>query len=181
MSLYKPILSFQEVQTMKSYKNSDYALNKHSAGIIYRLADKIVEVTLSDYLAENPDKTEDDFRALKALSDADYLEQDRRDYRQTWKNTPIDAIAETEACIDPSPEELVIDAPEEAERLKLRVELGKKALAKLTDIQRRRYTHYHANGLTTREISEIENVTHVAVVYSLNAAEKRIKKFISEQ
>jgi len=32
---------------MKHYKNSDYALNKFSEGIVYRFADDIVEVTLA--------------------------------------------------------------------------------------------------------------------------------------
>lgn len=39
---------------MKNYKDSDYALNKFSEGIVYRFADRIVEITLEDYLAENP-------------------------------------------------------------------------------------------------------------------------------
>jgi len=54
---------------MKHYTNSDYALNKYSEGIVYRFADSIVEITLADYLAENPSKTEGDFRELKELSD----------------------------------------------------------------------------------------------------------------
>ena len=40
---------------MKNYKDSDYARNKFSEGIVYRFADRIVEITLKDYLAENPD------------------------------------------------------------------------------------------------------------------------------
>lgn len=51
---------------MKNYKNSDYAQNKFSDGIVYRFADRIVEITLKDYLGENPDKTVEDFMELKA-------------------------------------------------------------------------------------------------------------------
>ena len=43
---------------MKNYKDSDYALNKYSQGIVYKFADGIVEITLEDYLRDNPDKTE---------------------------------------------------------------------------------------------------------------------------
>ncbi|MDR0818701.1 MAG: RNA polymerase subunit sigma-24, partial [Oscillospiraceae bacterium] len=60
---------------MKNYQNSDYALNKFSKGIVYRFTDGIVEVTLADYLAENPGRTETDFRILKEASDENYLKQ----------------------------------------------------------------------------------------------------------
>ncbi len=35
---------------MKNYKDSDYAINKSSEGIVYRFADRIVEIILKDYL-----------------------------------------------------------------------------------------------------------------------------------
>ncbi len=60
---------------MKNYKDSDYALNKFSEGIVYRFADRIVEITLEDYLAESPGKTAEDFLELKALSDEIYHQQ----------------------------------------------------------------------------------------------------------
>jgi hypothetical protein len=49
---------------MKNFENNDYALNKHSEGIVYRFADETTEVTLEDYLVENPDKTSADFAAM---------------------------------------------------------------------------------------------------------------------
>lgn len=52
---------------MKNYRKSDYALNKYRKGIVYKFADGIVEVTLEDYLRENPDKTETDFPSPQAL------------------------------------------------------------------------------------------------------------------
>ena len=60
---------------MKNYKDSDYALNKFSEGIVYKFADRIVEITLEDYLAENPGRTAQDFLELKALSDEIYHQQ----------------------------------------------------------------------------------------------------------
>lgn len=57
---------------MKNYNKSGYALNKVSQNIVYRFADGIVEVTLADYLRENPNKTEEDFKELKAMSDEMY-------------------------------------------------------------------------------------------------------------
>jgi hypothetical protein len=165
---------------MKNYPSSDYALNKHSSGIVYRFADEIVEVTLAGYLAENPDKNEADFLVLKAFSDEDYHDQDKADYRQTWKDTPFDALAETELCSAPSPEAAVIDAPEEAERQRRRAALAKKALGRLTDVQRRRYLLYHAGGLSTRQIAEKECVAQRSVMDCLELAKKKIKKVLSE-
>ena len=165
---------------MNQYLFSDYALNKHSDGIVYRFADGIVEVTLADYLADNPGKSEDDFRKLKEFSDADYIERDRSEHRQTWKNTSLDALADTIFLSEPSLEAVVIDAPEETLRNESRIAIAQKVLGKLTDIQRRRYLLRTIKGLTTREIAALERVSHVAVVYSLEAAEKRIKKYFSK-
>ncbi len=60
---------------MKNYMHSDYALNKFSKSIVNHFADRIVEITLEAYLAENPDKTIEDFLKLKALSDEIYHQQ----------------------------------------------------------------------------------------------------------
>jgi DNA-directed RNA polymerase specialized sigma24 family protein len=165
---------------MKNYQNSDYALNKHSGGIVYRFADgSRFTITQAAYLAENPDKTEADFLALKALSDEDYHERDKTDYRQTWKDAPLDALAETEFCSVPSPEAAVIDAPEEAERRRSRAAIAKEALDKLTDVQRRRYLLHTVGGLTTREIAAKEGVAQQVADRSIVAAKKKIKKILS--
>ncbi len=75
---------------MKNYKNSDYAINKYSESIVYRTANQIIEISLADYLKANPDKTEQDFKELKALSDEIYLEQDRTENRITQKTLSLE-------------------------------------------------------------------------------------------
>jgi hypothetical protein len=62
---------------MKNYRDSDYAANKNAKGIVCRFANQIIEITLEDYLRENPDKNEADFTELKSLSDEIYLKQVR--------------------------------------------------------------------------------------------------------
>jgi RNA polymerase sigma factor (sigma-70 family) len=142
---------------MKNYQNSDYALNKHSGGIVYRFADgSRFTITPAAYLAENPDKTEADFLALKSFSDEDYHERDKAEYRQTWK-----------------------DAPDEAERQRNRASIAKEALDKLTDVQRRWYLLYHAEGYNEVKIGKLEGATHQAVSKTLSQAEKKIKKFLA--
>ena len=164
---------------MKIFLDSDYAANKNARGIVYRFANETLVVTLEDYLRENPSKTEADFAALKALSDADYHETDRSDYRQTWKNVPLAGMEDTQAFVSASPETEVISKMEQAEIAKERHELAKGALDKLTDIQLRRYLLYKVTGLTTRQIAEQEGVKQRSVMDSLEWAEKKIKKFLN--
>ena len=81
---------------MNNYRYSDYAVNKYSKAIVYRFADKVIEVTLEAYLAENPGKTVQDFEELKILSDEIYFEKDRSENAQTKKNLSIHGIEETD-------------------------------------------------------------------------------------
>lgn len=45
-----------EVTEVQNYRKSDYAINKNSPNIVYRFHNEIIEITLEDYLKENPDK-----------------------------------------------------------------------------------------------------------------------------
>jgi hypothetical protein len=158
-------------------------VNKHSEGIVYRFADGAIKViTVADYLAENPDKTEADFAELKAVSDSIYLEQERGDYRQTWKNCPNQELDETELCAVSSPEDELIaeeEALEKEESRKRRLETAYRALDTLTESQRRRYLMYHVDGLTLRQIADKESVLYTKIQSSIAAAEKKIKKFLA--
>jgi len=169
---------------VKNYTNSDYALNKYSEGIVYKFADgTTVTYTLADFLAENPGKTEADFRALKEFSDNDYLTTDRADNAQTKKNSPFDELDETTLCRSPSPEDLYIaeiNECEEAERRARRGELKDLALAKLTDVQRRRYLLHHVDGLSTWEIAKVEGVNQSKIMNSLTLADRKIKKVLPD-
>lgn len=49
---------------MWNYRKNDYAANKYSPNIVYRFNDEIIEISLEDYLEENPDRTEQDFCKL---------------------------------------------------------------------------------------------------------------------
>ena len=83
---------------MRDYRKSDYAINKYSPNIVYRFHDEIIEVSLEYYLKENPDKTEQDFAELKALSDEIYYEQDRAESAQTRKDVSIHGLEEMDCC-----------------------------------------------------------------------------------
>lgn len=167
---------------MENYKDSDYALNKYSGGIVYRFADGIKEVTLADFLAENPGMPESDFRKFKNLSDDIYLGQARDVNTQTNKNIPFEKLEGTSLCRVQSPEDHLMDALDALDRAKgcrERSATAKRVLDKLTDIQLRRYYLRVVNGLNEREIAELEHTTQQAVSKSLLSSEKKIKKFIA--
>ena len=100
---------------MRDYRKSDYAINKYSPNIVYRFHDEIIEVALEDYLKENPDKTEQDFAELKALSDEIYYEQDRAESTQTRKDVSIHGLEEMDCCstrpLEEELEELAAEVP----------------------------------------------------------------------
>lgn len=163
---------------MKNYRNSDYAANKFAEGIVYRFADEVVEVTLEDYLRENPGKTKTDFDEIKHLSDTLFLQQARLDAAQGNKSIYRQGLEESIPSTTLSPEEMVIDAPESAAWQTQRRVHAKKALYQLTAVQLRRYIQHKVNGFSVRKIAEIEGTNHKSVLESLRAAEKKIRKFI---
>lgn len=163
---------------MKNYRDSDYAANKYASGIVYRFADRTVEVTVADYLRENPGKTEADFAELKLLSDELFLQLARSDAAQGKKVVCIHGLENTLHTASISPEEIVIDVPERAATEAQKQELAEMALRTLTTVQLRRYTQHKVNGLSTREIAALECTNHKSVHESLQAAEKKIKKFL---
>jgi DNA-directed RNA polymerase specialized sigma24 family protein len=169
---------------MNNYKDSDYALNKYSANIVYRFADRIHEVTLADYLADNPGKTEADFLALKSLSDEIYLKQAKDEYTQTYKNSPIEALHGDIAAAVPSPEDALmekLDAAELSAVRRAKLALAYRIMDKLSEKQRRRYVQYHTQGLTLRQMAAAEGLTHKAIHKSIMGVEKKIKKYIPRE
>ena len=130
---------------MKNYKDSDYALNKFSEGIVYRFADRIVEITLEDYLAENPDKTAQDFLELKALSDEIYHQQVTHENRTSRLDVSINGLEETEQLAAP-PLDLNLIHKNDTQKAK---EAARQLLdsGKLTEIQRRRFMIISHQGI----------------------------------
>lgn len=168
---------------MKNYTDSDYALNKYSENIVYRFGNRIVEVTLANYLAENPGSTEQDFLKWKALSDAIWLDQVRDENAQTNKNVSLSELTKTPLCYVQSPEEHFVDAIDARAKVENRQQhlmIAKKALDELTDVQRRRYLLHAVEGLSTWRIAKIEGTNQKTVYESLQAAEKKIKKVLAE-
>ena len=172
-----------EVTEVQNYRKSDYAINKNSPNIVYRFHNEIIEITLEDYLKENPDKTEHDFAELKALSDQIYYEQDRAESAQTRKDVSIHGLEETEHCatraLDEEWEERVVDIQNRKYAWKAFEQLF--TVGALTEVQKRRFRLHVFQGLSTRQIGRMEGTSHQAVAKSINLAIAKLKKYFAAQ
>lgn len=167
---------------MNNYRNTDYALNKHSKGIVYKFADGIIETTLTDYLRENPEKTEEDFNRLKRLSDEIYYQQDRHQSRTSRLDVSIDCLKQADYI---SMIHLAIDTERKNERSNEQEQAliaARRLLdsGNLTDTQRHRFYLYFFEGLSTRQIALRDEVHQRAVWDSLGWAIKKLKKYFED-
>ena len=163
---------------MKNYRDSDYALNKFSEGIVYRFADRIVEITLEDYLEENPGKTAEDFLELKALSDEIYHQQIIDENRTSRLDVSMNGLEETEALAAVPLDTALIhksDTKKATEAAKRLFDSGD-----LTDVQRRRFFLHFFQGLSYRQIASREGVHFTSVHESIEAATAKLHKFFEK-
>lgn len=163
---------------MKNYRKSDYALNKYSKGIVYQFSDGIVEITLEDYLKDNPEKTAADFAELKALSDAIYYKQDREDSAKTRRNISLHSVETTEQCSTlPLEDEWI-----ETNNLRYAGQAVQGLLESgiLTEVQQRRFVLHIVKGLSFRQIAQMEGISHKNVAKSVYLAIQKLKKLFKE-
>ena len=163
---------------MKNYRDSDYALNKYREGIVYKFADEIVEITLEDFLRENPEKTERDFRDLKALSDEWYLEQVRLETAQGNKQVPLNGLEETESCATCPLEEEYIESVDRQRVMRAVDKLFREG--RLTEKQKRRFVQHYIHGLSLRQISAMDSVHFSSVDESLKSAVDKLKRYFEK-
>jgi len=166
-----------------NYNKSDYAINKNSPNIVYCYHNEIIEITLDDYLKENPDKTIEDFVQLKRLSDQIYYEQDRAESAQTRKNVSICGFEDTIYCatqpLDEEWEERIIEVEERKFAWKALEQLF--TVGGITQVQKRRFILHTFHGWSTRKISQMEGISHQAVAKSINLALKKLRNFFAAQ
>lgn len=160
---------------MKNYKESDYALNKYSEGIVYRFADRTVEITLEDYLAENPSKTAKNFLELKALSDEIYHEQVMQENRTSRLDVSIHGLEETEVFATADPDTELIHKSDTRQAMEAARQLLESE--ELTETQRRRFILHFFKGYSYRKIAAMEGVFFTSVAESIVAASNKLKKY----
>ena len=163
---------------MKNYRKSDYALNKFSECIVYQFSDGPLEISMADYLRDNPDKTEADFWELKALSDEIYLEQVRLETAQGKKTVSMTGLEDTVAHPTPSLDDDYITA-DENRRIKLAVD--KLFLCgKLTSKQKERFVRHFFDGVSLRKIASDEGVHFTSVDESIRRAVDKLRTYFKE-
>lgn len=166
----------------KNYTQEHYAINKHSKGIVYRGTDGNREISLEQFLKENPTLTEADFNYWKALSDELYKEEDRKNNEITRKNVSINEIEETQLVSVESAETEFIHSINEAEIFMKEIMSARFVLQiahdELSDIQLRRFLSRYVDGKKEEDIAKEEGVCQSTVSRSISGAENKIKKII---
>ena len=162
---------------MRRYWTSDYAVNKDREGIVYQFADgKELEISLTEYLRDNPGKTEQDFLELKALSDGIYYEQALEDTRYGKQKQSLGQLEDSEQFATPSIDTLLIHNSEKGQALKAaRLLLNS---GDLTEVQRRRFLLHFFEGLSYRQLAVRENVHFTSVQESIEAAVRKLQKYL---
>ena len=163
---------------MKNYRDSDYAVNKFSKGIVYRFGDETIEITLEDYLRDNPDKTEEDFLRLKEISDEIFLEEIRLETAQGKKLVSINDLENNLSCAIPPVDEQYIQQEKREQDKRKMDKLFRDA--GLSEKQKRRLYLHCVEGKSFRAIAEIEGVHWTSVEECVNFALKKLKKYHSK-
>ena len=160
-----------------NYNKSNYGLNKHSEGIVYRNADgSTLEITFEKISATDPTFTKEDFEKLKSFSDEMYHEEAKADYnyhhcvKGSYDSFEDSHWLQTE-CLE---DELLKRADEKEFTEKIHTAIS----TLLTETQKRRLLLHAFRGLTIREIAKREGSSQKSVWESINAAQAKIKKFL---
>lgn len=162
---------------MRKYWTSDYAVNKKREGIIYQFADgSEIEISLTEYLQDNPDKTERDFIELKALSDGIYYEQALADTRYEKQKQSLGKLEESEQFATPAVDTLLIHNSDKGQVLKAAKLLLESR--ELTEVQRRRFIKHFFEGQSYRKIAAQENVHFTSIQESIEGAVRKMKKYL---
>lgn len=163
---------------MRNYHDSDYAANKYSPNIVYRFADSTVEVTLEDYMKSNPDKTQQDFAELKALSDKIYHNQVVDENRTSRLDVTLTGLEETTQFFTVSLDTELInkfDTQNVVKAAKILLSSGV-----LTVVQARRFILHFYQGLSYRQIANYEGVHFTSVQESIEASKGKLKKIFEK-
>ena len=163
---------------MKNYRNSDYAVNKFSEGSVYRFENETVEITLQDYLQDNPDKTEADFKKLKAISDQIYYDQDRAENAQTKKNISLHGLEETSVCASDDFEEEYVLSEDKRRAMQAAIRLFHDG--KMTEKQKRRFLLHFMHGMPLRKIADMEGVHFTSVDESIRRAGDKLQAYFKQ-
>ena len=156
---------------MRKFQNTE---NKYSKGILYKVSDGYIEVTVEQYLKENPDKTAQDFMELKRISDEIYYKENQEESAYAKRKEELKSVEEIEQVSAGMFDLEIIKKMEEEEMkqaVKKLLEMGN-----LTLIQKRRFYLHFYEGMSYRQIAKLDGVHFTSVQESIEVCVKKLKK-----
>ena len=152
---------------------SDYALNKMAPDAIVYMdaAGEVTRLTQADF------SSLEEFQLWKAWSDENYHDTEKASHIFYNHTRSLHGLSE-QAIAVPSPEDTMMEAQEQQERLELCRMLMDGLDSCLTPTQRRRLWLYCVDGLTVRQIAEAEKACFQSVDKAIIVAKKKMKKFL---
>lgn len=156
-------------------RKSIYALNKKDPNaIVYMDADgNLIRLTRDDFASE------EEFLHWKKLSDADYHGEEKADHLYYDGTLSLEGLSE-EALSIMSAEEDFITKAISSDRSALLTILLNGIDNQLTASQKRRVKLYYFDGLSEKQIAEIEKVSQQGVSDCLRTARKKLEKFLKK-
>lgn len=151
-------------------KNSIYALNKRDPdAIVYLDRGKPIRVTEEDFAAET------EFPKLKAWSDENYHETEKKNHVESNHTVSVEGIRES-ALATEGPEDRMERKFEREQAKGEAIEKADRIRKLLTEKQFKRLWLYYIEEMTEEEIAAAEKTSQQAVSKSIRQAEERIKK-----
>ena len=152
---------------------SDYALNKMAPeAIVYKdAAGEVTRLTLADF------SSLEEFQQWKAWSDENYHDIEKASHVYYNHTRSLHGLSEKAIAVQ-APEDAMMEAQEQQERQELRRMLMEGLDRCLTPTQRRRLWLYCVDGLTVRQIAEIEKASFQSVDKAVMAAKRKMKNFL---
>lgn len=162
---------------MKKFNRTDYAFNKYAQGIVYQSVKGYYEISMEDFIREDPEKGKKIFLSIKSFSDEWYHEQDQMQTRITRKELSLEEVNEQTIKDNQVGQDIQIQVEE-----KLIKQCAWKALRDVLDQnfltykQKSRLKKVILDGFTIRQVAQIEGVSHVAVLKSIHIAQQELRK-----
>jgi predicted DNA-binding protein YlxM (UPF0122 family) len=170
----------------KNYKSENYGVNKYSEGFVYKSVTGDYEITLEQFLKENPGMSEKDFLYWKSISDELYHEESVRMTAIKRKEVPLEEIQDTLMVSIPSAEDEFLRIETNIDENKLTEEKIKDpafileiAKAILPGIHLNRFIAFYYENKKIKDIAAAEYVHRTTVSHSIKKAEKKIRGYLT--
>ena len=163
----------------KNFNKENYAMNKYSKSIVYCGSEQDYEITLEQFLKENPNMAEADFEYWKRISDEIYRDEASKNVSVKRNNIAIDDVNERKLPTVNSAEDEYFSMLN-SDKLSKENIMNKEficGLAKkiLTDKELKRFNDFYLKKKKMKEIAHDEGVYHTSVSRSITKAKEKIK------